>query len=75
VAEVVEDGEGDTIYSVDRVSESMLVSLFDQEIASRIPMLLIAERLAGGKTVLPRGCEESEAVWRVIAAPSTLRVP
>jgi hypothetical protein len=33
MAEVVEDGEGDTIYSVDRVSESMLVSLFDQEIA------------------------------------------
>jgi hypothetical protein len=69
MAEVVEDGQGDTIYSVDRVSESMLVSLFDQEIASRIPILLIAEGLAGGRTILPRGCEESEAAWRVIADP------
>jgi hypothetical protein len=69
MAEVVEDGEGDTIYSVDRVSESMLVTLFDQEIASRIPILLIAEGLAGGRTVLPGGCEESEAAWRVIADP------
>jgi hypothetical protein len=69
LAEVVEDGEGDTIYSVDRVSESMLVSLFDQEIASRIPILLIAEGLAGGRIVLPRGCEVSEAAWRIIADP------
>jgi fructose-1,6-bisphosphatase/inositol monophosphatase family enzyme len=69
LSRVVEDGEGDTIYSVDRVSESMLVSLFEKEIASQVPILLIAEGLAGGKIALPRGIKETEAVWRIIADP------
>jgi hypothetical protein len=43
ISAVVEDGEGDTIYAVDRISESLLVELFEKEIASRAPILLIAE--------------------------------
>ncbi len=69
LSRVLEDGEGDTIYSVDRVSESMLVSLFEKEIASQVPILLIAEGLSGGKIALPRGSNESDAVWRIIADP------
>jgi hypothetical protein len=69
ISRVVEDGEGDTIYSVDRVSETILVNLFEREIASRVPVVLIAEGLAGGKITLPYGSKESDAVWRIIADP------
>jgi hypothetical protein len=63
------DGEGDTIYFVDRVSESMLVELFGDRIASRVPIVLIAEGLQRGKISLPQGVPESQAVWRIIADP------
>jgi hypothetical protein len=69
ISRVVEDGEGDTVYSVDRISETMLVAFFEREIASRVPIVLIAEGLSGGKIALPRGSKESEAVWRIIADP------
>jgi fructose-1,6-bisphosphatase/inositol monophosphatase family enzyme len=69
ISRVVEDGDGDTIYSVDRISETMLVTLFEREIASHVPIVLIAEGLSSGKIVLPRGRKESEAVWRIIADP------
>lgn len=69
ISAVIEDGEGDTIYAVDRISESLLVELFEKEIASRAPILLIAEGLQGGKIGLPRGIRDSEAIWRIIADP------
>ena len=61
--------EGDTIYAVDRVSEGLLVELFEAEIAPLAPLVLVGEGLAGGEIVLPRGARESEAVWRVIVDP------
>jgi hypothetical protein len=69
ISVVAEDGEGDTIYAVDRISETMLVDLFGREIAAYVPIVLIAEGLSGGKITLPRGSKESEAVWRIIADP------
>jgi len=69
VSTVVEDGEGDTIYAIDRISETMLVDLFESKIASQVPILLIAEGLLGGRVALPRGIKDSDAVWRVIADP------
>ncbi|MEA2539849.1 MAG: hypothetical protein QOH35_1215, partial [Acidobacteriaceae bacterium] len=47
VSTVVEDGEGDTIYAIDRISETMLVDLFERKIATHVPILLIAEGLRG----------------------------
>jgi hypothetical protein len=55
LAYVVEDGEGDTIYAIDRISEDLLVELFEREIAVHVPIVLIAEGLAEGKIVLPPG--------------------
>jgi fructose-1,6-bisphosphatase/inositol monophosphatase family enzyme len=71
LSRVVEDGDGDgdTIYAVDRISEEILVDLFERKIASKTPIVLIAEGLAGGKITLPRGTPESEATLRVIADP------
>jgi fructose-1,6-bisphosphatase/inositol monophosphatase family enzyme len=69
MSQVLEDGAGDTIYFVDRISESMLVDLFEQEIARKFPIILIAEGLPDGKVLLPRGINEAQAVWRFIADP------
>jgi fructose-1,6-bisphosphatase/inositol monophosphatase family enzyme len=70
LAEVSDDeSEGDTIYAVDRISEEALVGLFEREIASRFPIVLIAEGIEGGDLVLPRGTPESEARWRIVVDP------
>ena len=61
--------EGDTIYAVDRVSENALIELFEREIASVAPLVLIGEGLPEGQVVLPRGAAQADAVWRVIVDP------
>lgn len=61
--------EGDTIYAIDRISENVLVELFESEIAPIAPLLLIGEGLPNGHVVLPRGASEADAVWRVIVDP------
>jgi fructose-1,6-bisphosphatase/inositol monophosphatase family enzyme len=66
---VAQEEEGDTIYAVDRVSEEMLIRFFEQEIAPQTAVVLIAEGLAEGKIVLPRGASEDDARWRVIVDP------
>ena len=68
MARVSRDGEGDTIYAVDRVSEERIVDFFAREIAPRAPLVLVAEGLEGGM-VLPRGTAEADALWRVIVDP------
>src|SRR6476661_5189920 len=69
LAEVSDDeSEGDTIYAIDRVSETLLVELFE-ELASTAPLVLIAEGIENGRLVLPRGATENDAVWRVIVDP------
>src|SRR5215475_1401783 len=60
---------GDTIYAVDRISEELLVELFEREIARIAPIILIGEGLPSSKLVLPRGTPESQALWRVIVDP------
>src|SRR5258706_15316561 len=69
LARVALDEEGDTIYSVDRVSEELLVEFFEREIAPNLPMVLIAEGIHGGKIVLPRGTPEASARVRIIVDP------
>lgn len=64
-----DESEGDTIYAIDRVSEDLLVELFERELASTAPLVLIAEGIENGRLVLPRGAQEKDAVWRVIVDP------
>ena len=61
--------EGDTIYAVDRVSEDLLVELFEREIAPVAALVLIGEGLPDGEIVLPRGTKAADAVWRIIVDP------
>ena len=70
LAEVAHDEEGDTIYAVDRVSEELLVEIVEAEIATRTPVVLVAEGLEnGGQVVLPRGTDESRATLRILVDP------
>jgi fructose-1,6-bisphosphatase/inositol monophosphatase family enzyme len=69
VAAVAHEGEGDTIYAIDRISETLLVDFFTREIARYRPIVLIGEGLAGGQCVLPEGATEAEARWRIIVDP------
>jgi hypothetical protein len=69
LSRVVADGEGDTIFSIDRVSEETLIDFFETQIASRVPIVLVAEGIEHGKLVLPRSANESDAVWRIIIDP------
>jgi len=69
LASVAREEEGDTIYSVDRVSEELLIEFFEREIATVVPIVLVAEGLTSGKVTLPHGTSEDEAVWRIIVDP------
>ena len=68
LARVADDGPGDTIFAIDRVSEGILIEGFN-EIAQREPLCLIAEGLAGDKLTLPHGASEDDCKWRVIVDP------
>lgn len=69
LAEVAHQAESDTIYAIDRVSETVLLDFFEREIARFDPLILIAEGLPGGQVILPRGRSADEALWRIIVDP------
>lgn len=66
---VAADGPGDTIYAIDRVSEEVMVDAFEALAAEVGGIVLIAEGLAYGRLVLPRGSSDTEAAFRVIVDP------
>jgi fructose-1,6-bisphosphatase/inositol monophosphatase family enzyme len=68
LSDVADDGVGDTIYAVDRVSEETLVAGLE-EIASEEPICLVAEGLPPAGLVLPRGARESDCRWRLLVDP------
>lgn len=63
------DGAGDTIYAVDRVGEERLIELFETEVASIAPIVLLAEGLPPEGVALPPGTGEADAVFRVLVDP------
>jgi fructose-1,6-bisphosphatase/inositol monophosphatase family enzyme len=69
LSSIVADGEGDTIFAVDRISEELLIEFVEREIAAKTPVILIAEGLENGKIVLPRGTNETDAAWQIIVDP------
>lgn len=66
---VADESSGDTIYAIDRISEEILLSSLERELAPRVPFVLIAEGIHGGRIVLPRGTSEGEAAWQIIVDP------
>ena len=68
LASVAAEEASDTIYTIDRVSEEILVEGLS-EVAEREPLCLVAEGIAGGSLVLPAGATEADCRWRVIVDP------
>ena len=68
LASVAAEEASDTIYTIDRVSEEILVEGLS-EIAEREPLCLLAEGIADGLLVLPFGATEADCRWRVIVDP------
>lgn len=69
ISTIVADDDGDTIFAIDRISEDILIEFFEREIASEVSIILIAEGIENGRLVLPRGTNESDAVWRIVVDP------
>ncbi len=65
---VAEDGPGDTIYRIDKVSEALLIERLGAAAASLGGIVLVAEGIAGGELRLPQGSSATPA-WRVIVDP------
>lgn len=69
LSRVVADQGGDLVFAIDRVSEAELLEFVTKELASREPVVLVAEGLAGGQTVLPAGADQADCHWRIIVDP------
>ena len=68
LSDVADDGAGDTIYAVDRVSEETLVAGLEA-VARDEPLLLVAEGLPPEGLVLPQGARERDCRWRLLVDP------
>ena len=64
---VADDGPGDTIYRIDKVSEELLRRELEASAPSLGGLVLVAEGIAGGELVLPVGCASPK--WRIIVDP------
>ena len=69
MASIDHESESDTIYAIDRISEELIIEQFNQRIACRTPIVLIAEGIADGQIILPETANQTEAVWRIIMDP------
>ena len=68
LSDVADDGAGDTIYAVDRVSEETLVEGLEH-LAREEPLVLVAEGLPPSGLVLPRGARDEDCRWRLLVDP------
>ncbi len=68
LGEVADDGAGDTIYQIDKVSEALLLEQLEPEAERLGGVVLVAEGLPEGELVLPRGRSRASA-WRFIVDP------
>jgi fructose-1,6-bisphosphatase/inositol monophosphatase family enzyme len=69
LSRIAADEEGDTIYAVDRISEEILIEMFERDVAPHGSLVWIAEGLPPAGVVLPHGQSEADAAWRVIVDP------
>jgi fructose-1,6-bisphosphatase/inositol monophosphatase family enzyme len=69
LSRVAEDGVGDTLYAVDKVSEALLVERLAEEADRHGGLVLVAEGIAGGRLTLPRGRTEESCRYCVIVDP------
>lgn len=68
LSRVADDGPGDTIYRIDKVSEELLIERLGEEAPALGGIVLVAEGLPGGEVTLPSGFSGTPA-WRFIMDP------
>lgn len=69
LSQVVGDEGGDLVFALDRVSEAELLEFAAAELANHEPIVLVAEGLSGGQTILPAGAKQADCRWRMIVDP------
>jgi fructose-1,6-bisphosphatase/inositol monophosphatase family enzyme len=70
LARVAREEEGDTIYTIDRVAEHLLIDEIGRTIATAdAPVVLVAEGLAAGQVCLPAGADPRRARWVIVVDP------
>jgi fructose-1,6-bisphosphatase/inositol monophosphatase family enzyme len=68
LAAVDRDDEGDTIYAIDVVSETVIEQLAET-LGREQSFVLVAEGLPGGQRCVPDSIDEHAATWRIIIDP------
>jgi hypothetical protein len=69
LGKVAEDGPGDTLYWIDKVSEALLVERLAGEAAASGGIVLVGEGIAGGRRALPVGRAEADCRYLMIVDP------
>src|SRR3990172_12187882 len=66
MSKVARDEGGDTLYAVDRVSESEILGFF-RDLRLEQPVVLVAEGLGDeGRAVIPDDASEEDAAFRIL---------
>ena len=68
MASIDRDDEGDTIYAIDVIGET-LVTRIAEALAHERTFVIVAEGLPGGRRVYPNGADEASADCRIIVDP------
>jgi hypothetical protein len=69
LSSVAEDGEGDTLFAIDKISEEVLLTELGAVAGEHGGLVLIAEGIAGGFVTLPLGRPATQCRYRVIMDP------
>jgi len=69
LARVAEDGEGDTLFEIDKISESALLDGLSIIATAYGGLVLVAEGIDKGKVTLPFGRPDAQCRYRVIMDP------
>lgn len=70
LASISKEGDDDTIYGLDGLTEDLVITFLREEIAYHTPVVLIAEGIGdSGRLILPTDASEADARWRMIMDP------
>src|SRR4030095_2722126 len=68
MASIDRDDDGDTIYAIDVVGETV-VTRIAEALARERPVVIVAEGLPGGRRVYPQGADDASADYCIIVDP------
>src|SRR4029434_211747 len=70
MASIARDDEGDTIYAIDVIGET-IVTRIAEALAHERTFVIVAEGLPGGRRVYPSGANERSAAFCITVDPTT----